>query len=76
MTEKADHGKYCKGNLGRTDVLEETSCTTGMQDQNKGSRLKTAATSEEGEKKWQWHQRTELKTAATTRKHGKCERDL
>jgi hypothetical protein len=37
-------GQYFKRNLDRTDVPEETSGTTDMQQWNKGPRLKGAAT--------------------------------
>jgi hypothetical protein len=50
------------------DVQEETLGTNGMQHQNKGPRLKWAATSEEGEDNWKWHQRTEQETGAMSGK--------
>jgi hypothetical protein len=50
----------------KTDVREEKSGATGIQQQNKRLRLKMAATSEEENDNWQWHQRTKQETGATS----------
>jgi hypothetical protein len=50
------------------DVLEETLGATGMQQWNKGWRLKTTATSEEGEDNSHRRQKTEQETGATSGK--------
>jgi hypothetical protein len=68
MTEKEDQGQCCKGHVDKMDVREQTSGETGRHHWNKELRLKTAATSEEGDDKRQRHQRTKQETGATSGK--------
>jgi hypothetical protein len=52
------------------DMQEETSGTTGMQQWNKGPRLKMAAASEDGEGNWQQHQGIKQETENMSGKKG------
>jgi hypothetical protein len=73
---KADQGQCCKGNPEKTDVWEEMPGETGKHHWNKKPKLKTAATSEEGEDNLQWHQKTEQEIASTSGKQDNIRQDL
>jgi hypothetical protein len=68
-SQKSLHQAQCgTRNLERTDVQEETSAETGMQQGHKEPICRSAATSKEREENCKQYQRMEQKTAVMTGK--------